>query len=107
MPLGPDGPEVDLLEVIDDLKGQGVNTPITLRFPQVLQHRVDRLNRAFEKALKDNKLKGVEYRGVFPIKVNQRQEVVKTLAGAGRKWKYGLEVGSKAELLAAITMDPN
>lgn len=107
LPQGPDGPEVDLHEVVEDLAKQGVATPITLRFPQVLQHRVDRLNSAFTKALKDNKLKGVDYRGVFPIKVNQRQEVVKTLAGAGRKWKYGLEVGSKAELVAAITMDPN
>ena len=107
MPQGADGPEVDLHEVIESLREQGVATPITLRFPQVLQHRVDRLNRAFEKALKDNKCKGIDYRGVFPIKVNQRQEVVKTLAQAGRKWKYGLEVGSKAELLAAISMDPN
>ncbi|MCA1819599.1 MAG: hypothetical protein LC620_06065, partial [Halobacteriales archaeon] len=107
MPLGPDGPEIDLHDVVGTLREQGVATPITLRFPQILQHRVDRLNRAFEKALKDNKCKGVEYRGVFPIKVNQRKEVVQTLAQAGRKWKYGLEVGSKAELVAALTMDQN
>ena len=107
MPLGPDGPEVDLHDVTMTLREQGVATPITLRLPQILQHRVDRLNRAFEKALKDNKCKGVEYRGVFPIKVNQRKEVVQTLAQAGRKWKYGLEVGSKAELIAALTMDQN
>ncbi|MEA3144007.1 MAG: arginine decarboxylase [Thermoplasmata archaeon] len=106
-PLGPDGPEADVFDIVQTLQEQGIHTPITLRFPQVLQHRVDRLNRAFEKALKDNKLKKVDYRGVFPIKVNQRQEVVRTLANSGRKWKYGLEVGSKAELVAALTMDPN
>jgi arginine decarboxylase len=107
LPLGADGPEVDLLEVVEKLRDDGIGTPLTLRFPQILEHRVDRLNRAFDKALKDNGCKGVRYRGVFPIKVNQRREVVQTLAKAGRKWSYGLEVGSKAELIAALTMDQN
>lgn len=106
-PLGPDGPEIDLLEVVQYLGEQDLGTPLTIRFPQVLQHRVDRLNKAFHKALKDNGIKGVHYRGVFPIKVNQRKEVVQTLTKSGRKWDYGLEVGSKAELIAALTMDPN
>jgi arginine decarboxylase len=106
-PLGPDGPEVDLHEVVSTLAEQGVDTPLTMRFPQILQHRVDRLNKAFLKALKDNGIKDVQYRGVFPIKVNQRKEVVQTLTKSGRKWSYGLEVGSKAELVAALTMDQN
>lgn len=106
-PLGPDGPEIDLLEVVEKLSEDGLGTPLTLRFPQALQHRVDRLNLAFRKALKDNGIKNVVYRGVFPIKVNQRKEVVQALAKSGRKWDYGLEVGSKAELIAALTMDPN
>lgn len=106
-PMGPDGPEVDIHEVIATLAEQGTNSPVTMRFPQILAHRVERLNKAFVKALKDNKCKGTEYRGVFPIKVNQRREVVQTLTKAGRKWSYGLEVGSKAELVAALTMDPN
>ncbi|MES2154079.1 MAG: biosynthetic arginine decarboxylase [bacterium] len=106
-PLGPDGPEVDIHEVITTIAEQGTKTPVTMRFPQILQHRVERLNKAFVKALKDNKCKDTQYRGVFPIKVNQRREVVQTLIKAGRKWDYGLEVGSKAELVAALTMDPN
>lgn len=106
-PMGPDGPEVDIHDVVTSLGSDGIGTPLTLRFPQVLQHRVDRLNMAFKKALKDNGIKGVQYRGVFPIKVNQRREVVQTLTKSGRKWDYGLEVGSKAELIAALTMDPN
>ena len=107
LPMGPDGPEVDVHEIVEKLAEEGLGTPLTLRFPQVLQHRVDRLNKAFHKALKDNGLKGVGYRGVFPIKVNQRRDVVQTLTKSGRKWDYGLEVGSKAELIAALTMDPN
>jgi arginine decarboxylase len=106
-PMGPDGPEVDIHDVVTSLGADGIGTPLTLRFPQVLQHRVDRLNLAFKKALKDNGIKDVQYRGVFPIKVNQRREVVQTLTKSGRKWDYGLEVGSKAELIAALTMDPN
>lgn len=107
MPLGPDGPEIDVHDIVEKLAEENLGTPLTLRFPQVLMHRVDRLNKAFHKALKDNGLKGVGYRGVFPIKVNQRRDVVQTLTKSGRKWDYGLEVGSKAELIAALTMDPN
>lgn len=107
LPLGPDGPEVDIHDVVNHLSTERLGTPLTLRFPQVLEHRVERLNKAFHKALKDNGIKGVHYRGVFPIKVNQRKEVVQTLIKSGRKWDYGLEVGSKAELIAALTMDPN
>jgi arginine decarboxylase len=106
-PLGPDGPEVDVHEIVEKLASGDLGTPLTLRFPQVLEHRVERLNKAFHKALKDNGIKGVTYRGVFPIKVNQRKEVVQTLIKSGRKYDYGLEVGSKAELIAALTMDPN
>jgi arginine decarboxylase len=106
-PTGRKGPEVDLFEVMARLQEEDLDTPIVLRFPQILRHRVDRLNRAFDKALRDNNCKGVRYRGVFPIKVNQRREVVQELAKAGRRWQYGLEVGSKAELVAALTMDPS
>ncbi len=105
-PLGPNGPRVDLLEIVESLAKEGTPAPVVLRFPQILQHRVDRLNTAFQEALKANGCKAA-YRGVFPVKVNQHREVVKTLARAGRKWRYGLEVGSKAELVAALTMDPN
>jgi len=106
-PLGPKGPEADLFDIVTELRRQEMAGPILLRFPQILQHRVDRLNRAFARALKENGCKNVRYRGVFPIKVNQRREVVQVLSKAGRKWSYGLEVGSKAEMVAALTMDPN
>lgn len=106
-PDGPGGPSADLDAIVNELRDSGVQTPIVVRFPQILHHRVHRLNQAFHDALKDNGLKDVRYRGVFPVKVNQRKEVVQELTKAGRRWQYGLEVGSKAELIAALTMDPN
>ena len=98
---------VDLFEVAQSLREDGYGPPVVLRFPQILEDRVARLNHAFRDALRDQGLKGVRYRGVFPIKVNQRRDVVQAVAKAGRKFAYGLEVGSKAELVAALTMDPN
>ncbi len=106
LPTGPDGPEVDLHELASNLRTEGTSTPLVVRFPQILRQRVDRLNAAFRDALKANDAPA-QYRGVFPVKVNQRKEVVQELARAGRRWQYGLEVGSKAELVAALTMDPN
>lgn len=106
-PQGPEGPVIDLHRLVSDLTRQGHPAPLVLRFAPLLHARVERLNKAFLKALRDNGCKGVRYRGVFPIKVNQRKDVVQELARTGRKWAYGLEVGSKAELMAALTMDPN
>ncbi len=106
-PNGPHGGKVDLHRIVSDLRAEGTGTPLVLRFPQILRHRVERLNAAFQDALKQNEVADVRYRGVFPVKVNQRKEVVQELARAGRKHQYGLEVGSKAELVAALTMDPN
>ncbi len=100
------GHRVDLVEVVEELRKQGRDLPVVLRFPQILGGRMERLHKAFHQAIKDNDL-DIRYRGVFPIKVNQRKDVVQELARRGRKWQYGLEVGSKAELVAALTMDPN
>ncbi len=102
----PAGDALDLYEVVEGLQQEGIDLPVVLRFPQILDHRLERINQAFQSALKDNGVKA-RYRGVFPIKVNQRKDVVQRLAKAGKKWQYGLEVGSKAELVAALTMDPN
>lgn len=106
LPEGPKGPSVDLHEVVTKLREDGFGPPVVVRFPQILARRVERLNKAFASALSDHGLT-TRYRGVFPIKVNQRKDVVQALARSGRKYAYGLEVGSKAELVAALTMDPN
>ncbi len=100
------GQSIDLLAVAEALREDGYGPPAVVRFPQILADRVERLNAAFDKALKENDYRA-RYRGVFPIKVNQRRDVVQALAKAGRKHAHGLEVGSKAELVAALTMDAN
>jgi arginine decarboxylase len=95
---------VDLKGVIDDIALRGISTPVVVRFPQVLASAVCELNDAFVDAIKEYEYDGA-YRGVFPIKVNQKKIVVNAVIQAGRKYSYGLEAGSKPELLAALSSD--
>ena len=81
----------------------GLKAPMVIRFQDLLRHRVVQLNEVFRTAIKEEGYKG-EYRGVFPIKVNQLREVVDEIVGAGRDYHYGLEVGSKSELMIALAM---
>jgi hypothetical protein len=77
----------------------GAQGALLMRFQDMLHHRVRALNDAFNRAIAENKFRGV-YRGVFPIKVNQLREVVEEILDAGRPYHYGIEVGSKPELYA-------
>ncbi|MGZ5428582.1 MAG: biosynthetic arginine decarboxylase, partial [Thermoanaerobaculia bacterium] len=95
---------VDLKGVIDDVALRGISTPVVVRFPQILDATVKELNEAFLHAIKEYEYDGV-FRGVFPIKVNQKKIVVKEIIESGRKYGYGLEAGSKPELLAALSQD--
>ncbi|MGE5344525.1 MAG: biosynthetic arginine decarboxylase [Acidithiobacillales bacterium] len=95
---------IDLKSVIDDVALRGISTPVVVRFPQVLASAVCELNDAFVDAIKEYEYDGA-YRGVFPIKVNQKKIVVNEVIQAGRKYSYGLEAGSKPELLAALSSD--
>jgi len=95
---------IDLKGVIDDVALRGISTPVVVRFPQVLASAVRELNDAFVDAIKEYEYDGA-YRGVFPIKVNQKKVVVNEVIQAGRKYSYGLEAGSKPELLAALSSD--
>ncbi|KAA0255491.1 biosynthetic arginine decarboxylase [Acidobacteria bacterium ACD] len=95
---------VELKNVVDEVATRGISTPIVVRFPQILEAAVRELNDAFGRAIKEYEYDGV-YRGVFPIKVNQKQVVVREIIDAGRKYGYGLEAGSKPELLAALSSD--
>ena len=72
-----------------------------MRFPQILDDRLELIHRAFRNAIREFEYEG-RHVGVYPIKVNQKAEVVERLAAAGRRLEYGFEVGSKAELLAAL-----
>jgi arginine decarboxylase len=99
-----DGRGIRVLDVIAEALGMGLKAPMVIRFQDLLRHRVIQLNEVFRKAMKDEGYKG-EYRGVFPIKVNQLREVVDEIVGAGRDYNYGLEVGSKSELMIALAMN--
>lgn len=102
-PLGPDGIGVDLHEIIEGLSERGVDTPVLLRFTDIVDHRLRTLRDAFSKAIEENGYNG-NYVAAYPIKVNQQHHVVEEVARYGHKLGYGLEVGSKPELLAVMAM---
>lgn len=94
---------IDLMDLIAEAQQQGLSFPMVLRFQDLLRHRVETINRAFAGAMEEFKYGGV-YRGVFPIKVNQLQEVVEEIMAAGEQFHFGIEAGSKPELLAALAV---
>ncbi len=91
------------MDVVDEAVGMSLTAPMVIRFQDLLRHRVIQLNELFRKAIKDEGYKG-EYRGVFPIKVNQLREVVDEIVHAGKEYNYGIEAGSKPELMIALAM---
>jgi arginine decarboxylase len=99
-----DGRSIRVLDVVTEALGMGLKAPMVIRFQDLLRHRVIQLNEVFRKAIKDEGYKG-QYRGVFPIKVNQLREVVDEIVAAGRDYHYGLEAGSKPELMIALAMN--
>src|SRR5580704_5336208 len=98
-----DGRSIRVLDVINEALGMGLKAPMVIRFQDLLRHRVVQLNECFLKAIKEEGYKG-DYRGVFPIKVNQLREVVDEIIAAGKDFSYGLEAGSKPELMIALAM---
>ena len=94
---------IDIMEVIEDAKAQGLNFPMVLRFQDLLRDRVETINKAFAAAITESGYKNC-YRGVFPIKVNQLREVVEEIMDAGGPFQFGIEAGSKPELLAALAI---
>lgn len=98
----PDQPlTIDLADVVDDLRRRDVPFPALIRFQDILEARVVRLNRAFAAAVREAGYRNV-YQGVYPIKVNQLHEVVEEVLEAGGPFRMGLECGSKAELVACL-----
>lgn len=94
---------VSIPEIIKGLRDRGLDMPVLLRVENILESQISQLHNSFNKAIKNLGYKG-KYRGVFPIKVNQQQQVVEAIAKSGSKYHHGLEVGSKAELLAAVSL---
>lgn len=102
-PFGRDGgPEVSVPEIIRGIQERGYDMPVLLRIENILDSQISLLHQTFRAAISELGYKG-EYRGVFPIKVNQQQQVVERIAQYGRSYHHGLEVGSKAELIAAVS----
>src|SRR5437773_6888795 len=102
-PLQEAGASVDLTDVIEEAKGRGLKFPLLIRFQDLLRHRVESVNLAFRNSIKEFNYQG-NYRGVFSIKVNQLREVVEEILDAGKPYNFGLEVGSKPELLAGLAL---
>ena len=93
--------DVSLREVVAGIRERGLGMPVLLRFRDILDKTIQRINEGFGEAINAAGYKGV-YRGVYPIKVNQQQQVVEEIAQFGRRYHHGLEAGSKAELLIAL-----
>lgn len=98
-----DGRGIRVLDVVNEAVAMGLKAPLVIRFQDLLRHRVIQINESFHKAIKEENYKG-SYRGVFPIKVNQLREVVDEIVAAGEDFTYGLEAGSKPELMIALAM---
>lgn len=92
---------IDLKELADQLQGRGIQLPILLRFTDILRHRVGEIAEAFNKAIEEAEYKG-RYVCVYPIKVNQQRHVVEEVLNFGKPYGFGLEAGSKPELLAVL-----
>ncbi|MFA6929884.1 MAG: biosynthetic arginine decarboxylase, partial [Lentisphaeria bacterium] len=98
---GSNAPSVSLLDVVNGIKDRGMNMPVLLRVSNILDSQIRLLHSSFRKAIKQTGYRGV-YKGVFPIKVNQQQQVIEEIVRFGREYHHGLEAGSKAELIAAL-----
>ena len=93
---------VPLVQIVQGMKERGMELPAILRIENLLDQRISQLNEAFATAIKDAGYQN-EYRGVFPIKVNQQCHVIEEIASFGSRYHHGLEAGSKAELMIALS----
>lgn len=99
----PNGVAIDLCDMITRMESEGIRIPLILRFPDIARDRVKALTTAFRRSIAEYGYTGT-YRAVFPIKVNQQRHVIQGIAEAGEPFGLGMEVGSKPELLIALTM---
>ena len=101
-----DSRSIAITDIVKEARSMGFKPPLTIRIQDLLRSRVERLNKAFTKAIEEEKYDG-EYRGVFPIKVNQLREVVEEILDVGEQFQYGIEAGSKGELMLAMALHDN
>jgi arginine decarboxylase len=94
---------IDMKELIDRLQMRGLDLPILLRFNGILRDRLKEMNDVFAQAIREHDYKG-RYICVYPIKVNQQRHVVEQVVQYGKPYGFGLEAGSKPEMLAVVAM---
>lgn len=98
--------KINLREVIDEMAESGIEFPAVIRFHDILRSQVEQLNKTFRAKIEEADYEG-KYFGVFPVKVNQMREVIEEIVDAGSRFNYGLEAGSKPELIAALAYNTN
>ena len=104
-PKGDRGGSLDLFELVEALQQRDLELPLLIRFPNILADRIERLNTCFAKAIARYNYTG-RYQGVFPVKCNQQRHLIEDLVQFGKVDRFGLEVGSKPELMIALaTLD--
>ncbi len=97
---------IDLKELVDTLVLRGISLPILVRFGEILRHRLSEIHQAFQSSITEHGYQG-GYSCVYPIKVNQQRQVIEELFEFGRAYRFGLEAGSKPELLAVLAVADN
>ncbi|MBF0208325.1 MAG: biosynthetic arginine decarboxylase [Oligoflexia bacterium] len=98
------GPCIDISDVIEEIENHNIQFPVVIRFHDILRSQVININKMFAQIIEEAKFAG-RYLSVFPVKVNQMREVVEEILDAGTPYHLGLEVGSKSELLAALSFN--
>lgn len=102
----PKGPRIDIAEVIEEMTKEKIALPAVIRFHDILRSQVKVLNRTFREVIEESNYEG-RFMGVYPIKVNQMREVVEEIVDAGAPYHFGLEAGSKPELLSVLALNTN
>ena len=106
-PRGNKDYSLDLLILVKSLQEKNINLPLLIRFPEILADRLARLNNCFNNAINHYNYPN-NYQGVYPIKCHQNRQLIESIVRYGKPYKFGLESGSKAELMIALaTIDPN
>lgn len=102
-PTGDSNRSIDLKVLADEIQQRGIQLPLLIRFSDILRARIKALCESFQNAIQEYNYQSV-YRGVYPIKVNQQRQVVATIVEAGQPYHFGLEAGSKPELLTTVAL---
>ncbi|MEL7353019.1 MAG: biosynthetic arginine decarboxylase [Cyanobacteria bacterium P01_A01_bin.116] len=100
-PQGDRGGSLDLEKLVEGLKQRDFQLPLLIRFSEILEDRLQRINACFAKAIARYSYEGV-YQGVFPVKCNQQRHIVEDLVRFGKDYQFGLEAGTKPELMIAL-----